>query len=322
MLWPHNEPQRAIGQGCVFLATLRALERKLSSDSSNPHRRNPMSPHPTNKVLLNTLSGPLELRKASLFEQQGESLYDSKEIVVDSALREAITWQRFAIVGLLWELGYYESLTVREDVIFNVLKQNLKIGWLLVERPGAKEGESAEDAAWSAVDSFRSAVGRTFPHAGGRYRLVFRADADAVRRDGDYDGVRAGEAKDIVAKVARAVRLQLALETLIDCIVDLSSPPSQHGFVLLREPMSQATRPVSAEPAMTPAQLKNAAPKTHRLVLEVEFASGEPLGNAAYQLEGPGGPRDGRLGAKGSCTWQDVRRGAFTLTLPDLLKKA
>ncbi len=268
------------------------------------------------------MRGPLELRKASLAEDQGKRLYDSMEMVVDIALKEAIMWQRFGITGLLCDLHYYQVFTTKDDVIFRVLKQNLRDGWLLVERPGSQKDETADEATWSAVDAFRSAVGRVFPHAGGRYRLAFRADADSIRLQGDYTGVRAAEAKDIVAKVAGAARLQRQLETLINCIVDLTSPTSQQGFVLLREPLSKAAQAAYVEPAMTPEQLKNAAPQTHRLVLEVEFANGEALGNAAYQLHGPGGPREGRLSAKGSCTWQDVRRGSFTLTLPDLLKKS
>lgn len=277
-------------------------------------RRSPDDP----RVILDTLRGPFELRRPRFPGETPAIEYHAGDIIIEQCLDEVLTWQRMRVFDLLDRVGGFVSLTDSQALRRTIL-DSLSAGWLIV---ATIEGNGHKgDPGWDAVDAFRAAVGRTFRHGGAAYRLVFREDADLVRREGGYDAISAMHAQRIVAAAAKEAKLPGLVEVLVAHIVDLNTPSSQQGFVLLRKPIP-VVRPQVATQPLTPSQLApQATPRSHRLILEVAFADGTAVGNAAYELAGPGGPRQGRLDPKGSAVWSEVKRGAYTLTIPNLPKK-
>ena len=238
---------------------------------------------------------------------------------IDHCLAHVMTFNFIAMNDLLRTINWYMTSLDPLAAAARV-KDALRDGLLIAALPeGAPQGVEGA-AVWAAVDKFRAVVGREFTLSSRTYQLAFRADASEIRRERDYDAVPRAEAAGIVRAAAENARLTALVKILSDNIIDLHAPASQFGFVVLRRTIAQAARIVPDGRALTPAQLKAAAPKTHRLILEVRAAEGAPMANLNYKLEGPGGPREGRLDAKGSYSWQEVPRGRFTLSLPDVLK--
>jgi hypothetical protein len=216
----------------------------------------------TPSLTLNTLTGAFELRRPRSAGEASAISVERAERDIEYALREAVSSNGVQTWDLLQALGEFDpSLIFASEATVSTFMKALRWGRLVLARDDGGRRDDA-DLSWDAYDAFTGLVGREFRVGMRSHLLVSRGRAADLRSQAEYDVVPAAEAQTLISQASKAKRPGLApaqLETLLKSIVDMRGPADQHGFVLLREPLSHASRAVSTEEVITPAKLKQLA---------------------------------------------------------------
>ncbi len=278
----------------------------------------------TPTLTLNTLSGAYELRRPRSVGEGSSISVELFEADITQAVRHAVSIQGIQTWDLLHELGEFgPSLIFAPEQVVSIFMNALMWGRLVVARDGGGRTDDA-DPSWSAYDAFIALTGREFSVGMRTHRLVSRGRAVDLRRQSEYDVVPAAEAQSIIAHAVKNRRGGLAttqLETLLKSIVDMRAPAGQHGFVLLRAPLSQASRAVSPEEVITPAKLKEIVDKKEKGWIEVDLADidNEPVVCAVEVEDAEGAVFSGTLDKGGHIRFERVsRKGPALIKFPKL----
>lgn len=273
-------------------------------------------------VNLKLMSGAFQLRRWRSPNDRNAASLDMDRREIESLLFEEAGKQRFEMVGLVQNHAAFHLACMSDsNALVAAVMRTLHEGYLAIAPPADSDTRgNANDPAWAAFKKFQSRIGREFQVSMRSHRLVPREQVEAIRQEGDFDVVAAGEAASIVASVAKTKgggQLDSSLKLVLENVVDLNTPAAKSGFVLLRAPVSHATRYVPVEDIITPAKLKKLR-DSHWIEVVIQTETGEPW-VGKYSIKLPDG-RDvqGITDKDGKIRIESIEAGNCRLSLPGL----
>jgi len=159
--------------------------------------------------------------------------------------------------------------------------------------------------------------------SGRQYKLVVDVDLGKVPGRDNYEVVGREDARRVLGGLAKqsgtAGDLVGWLTSAIEKLTPDWRPPRQpDGLILLRRIKAQVAPIDSAEPALTPSQLKKLARKTDWIEVEVVDQDGEPYTGQPYHFELPDATSsDGNFNEEGFLGNYELDPGHCKLTLTD-----
>lgn len=280
-------------------------------------------------VTLETIFGVLELRPRRGPSDENKVPVAMCEGSVERALQDALAWgNALAVLNLARDGGFIRlAFGIDDEEVVTGLMDALRGGQLVVAAAGMTgTADDHESVVWAAYYAFASRFGKEFNLALRRHRIVAREQVADIRQANDYDVVSATEAAAVVVGLSKSAGVgpwQAAATILAKHIVDMRSPPGSGGFMLLREPASQAERIVSPEDVITPAKLKKLK-QEKEAVFEIEierrYHDDSAVHGAKFTLVFEGGMQiNGVLDSAGKATVKGVPNEAAEVSFsPDV----
>lgn len=230
---------------------------------------------------LDTLHGPLLLRKNRSFSEKSVVPFDLGKFEYERALRKSASTYPLELWNLMRELSHWFPMAPSKEQLVALALEELRLGRLIAVRAGAEfDLDDKREPARRAFEVFRAKLGRDFQLWGRRFRLVARDHVDDARRVSDFDVVAAEAARELLARVGYGMadaEISSAVEVLSANIVDLRAPATQPGFVLLTVANAHRLAPVPVDEVLTPVRIKRLADRPEQAAwidVEVVFEDG------------------------------------------------